>query len=300
MSKENKIFTFILSLIFCGAALVWYLKHPSSPFYKKEIYFFEFDQLGTLGLDAKVRVNGLLMGKVLSVELTEYKAQAKVSLSTQVKLPKDSKVNIVNVGLVGERVLDIKLGDATDYYRPGDVVRGQYDMGSVALVVTAVKALGELSEIVASVRGVLDETIFDPRIERTWLRLKKRTKYLTLAIQKLRSGSTRDFDSLFNGLDSLKSNMVLFLDEAEINFNQVAESSNEMVKTGERLSDHLVLLSQELAQLRAATQDSTAGMIYHVMHDPQFQAELDSTLVSWRGLQEMIYNRRHILNVDVF
>lgn len=300
MSKENKIFSFVIGTVLVLILLAWFFKHPSSPYFPKKEYTFEFVDLGTLSEGAIVRVNGLALGEVTDVALTESRAQAKTIIHAKVEIPKDSKVRIFNVGLVGERILDIQLGRSEDVYSENEVISGVYDAGSVAIVVTATKAIVELSEIFYSVRGVLDSTIFHPQTAKTWKQIQVQAQALNRSILRLKNGSTEDFTQLFEGLDSLKANMKVMLAESQEGFGQLGESGSEMIQVGEQLTAQLGQLAQELEDLKALSENPESGFVYHMMRDPEFQSEMDSLVNSWQGINLMILNRSHILNVDVF
>lgn len=300
MNKENQIFTLVVSLVVGLLLAFWFFNHESSPYFAKNEHTFEFNQLGTMSAGAEVRVNGLLMGRVKEVKLTALKAHAIVDLDAQVKLPIDSKVRIVNVGLVGQRILDIKMGRSQEYFEPGDIIPGAYDMGSVAIVVTATKAIEELSDVFYSVSGVLDSTLFHPSIQKSWARIQSKTAQLNRAISALQSGSTQDFGALFQGLDSLKSNLKEVIEESDGQFTEVKASASEMVRVGKGLSAELKQLSQGIERIVEISKDPEAGAVYHMLHDKQYLDDLNSLLSSWGELKTQIINRTHVLNVDVF
>ena len=66
--------------------------------------------------ETKFKVNGLEVGKIEAIKLSE-KGQVLLygSLNTDVNLPSDSKFEIENEGILGDKVIEITIGKNKDY-----------------------------------------------------------------------------------------------------------------------------------------------------------------------------------------
>ncbi|MBS1174013.1 MAG: mlaD [Burkholderiaceae bacterium] len=73
-----------------------------------------FAGIGTLKLDAPVKMVGIEIGRVRDITLIddggEYKAKVTMDIHSDVKLPKDSQVMVYTAGLLGAQFIGINQG----------------------------------------------------------------------------------------------------------------------------------------------------------------------------------------------
>src|SRR3972149_5127187 len=69
-----------------------------------------FPNVGILNVGDPVSVSGVEKGKVKKIELYAGDVLVTFALTKDVKLKKDAKFTIMNVGLMGERLVDVKTG----------------------------------------------------------------------------------------------------------------------------------------------------------------------------------------------
>jgi phospholipid/cholesterol/gamma-HCH transport system substrate-binding protein len=83
-----------------------------------------FAGIGTLKLDAPVKMVGIEIGRVRDISLIddggEYKAKVTMDIHRDVKLPKDSQVMVYTAGLLGAQFIGINQGvDAANLVEDG-------------------------------------------------------------------------------------------------------------------------------------------------------------------------------------
>ena len=141
-------------------------------------YYLRFTQVSTLVLDDPVKVNGVKLGKVESIELAGHRVVVKIRLRTDVKIPKDSEIRVQNIGIMGERQIGMILGDSTTYFTPGDTITGQFDAG----IAEALGLVGEVCDstkvLLESVKQALNSTIVNTEFQ-------ERFKTLLVKAEKL-------------------------------------------------------------------------------------------------------------------
>lgn len=83
----------------------------------------EFMKVGGLSIGSDVRINGIKVGTVTAQNLNneDYTVNVVFSISSDVKLPKDSVVAIVGDGLMGDKFVKIEPGKAKEFLQDGDV-----------------------------------------------------------------------------------------------------------------------------------------------------------------------------------
>ena len=73
-----------------------------------------FAGVGTLKVDAPVKMTGIEIGRVKDIALIddggEYKAKVTMNIHSDVKLPKDSQVMVYTAGLLGAQFIGINQG----------------------------------------------------------------------------------------------------------------------------------------------------------------------------------------------
>lgn len=82
----------------------------------------EFMKVGGLSIGSDVRINGIKVGTVTSQNLNneDYTVKVTFSISSDVKLPKDSTVAIVSDGLMGDKFVKIEPGKSKEFLEDGD------------------------------------------------------------------------------------------------------------------------------------------------------------------------------------
>ena len=88
-----------------------------------------FLKVGGLNVGSDVRINGLKVGTVIAQNLDpdDYVADVKLSISSNIQLPKDSVVSIVSDGLVGNKFIKIEPGKSKEFLQNGDTVANTKD-----------------------------------------------------------------------------------------------------------------------------------------------------------------------------
>lgn len=82
----------------------------------------DFSKVGGLSVGSDVRLNGIKVGTVVSQKLNKdtYNAEVTLSLSPDLKLPKDSEIAIAADGLLGDKFIKIEPGTSTELFANGD------------------------------------------------------------------------------------------------------------------------------------------------------------------------------------
>ena len=81
----------------------------------------DFLKVGGLSIGSDVRINGIKIGTVTSQSLNneDYTVKVTFSISSDVKLPKDSTVAIVSDGLMGDKFVKIEPGKSKEFLADG-------------------------------------------------------------------------------------------------------------------------------------------------------------------------------------
>jgi phospholipid/cholesterol/gamma-HCH transport system substrate-binding protein len=78
-----------------------------------------FASVGDLKPGAPIRLAGVKIGQVASVELKEYLAETQLAIGRSVQLPKDTIASIRSEGLLGDTYVSLSPGGALENLRAG-------------------------------------------------------------------------------------------------------------------------------------------------------------------------------------
>ena len=89
----------------------------------------KFLKVGGLTVGSDVRINGIKVGTVIaqSLDPEDYVANVKLSIASNVQLPKDNIVSIVGDGLIGNKFVKIEPGKSKEFLQNGDMVANTKD-----------------------------------------------------------------------------------------------------------------------------------------------------------------------------
>ncbi len=150
--------TIFLAILILAIGLMWFqgFKIRRSTYLLNAV----FPMVGGIDRGDEVSVNGVEKGEVKRVTLRAHDVLVTMKLSADVRVPDDSWVILQTIGVMGERIVVILLGDANTFVAPGDTLRGIYDPG----ISEALASLGHLMEDLTTltvdikrIAGVLSE-----------------------------------------------------------------------------------------------------------------------------------------------
>ncbi len=105
----------------------------------------KFLKVGGISVGSDVRINGIKVGTVIGQKLNpdDYMVDLKLSISSDIKLPKDSTVAIVGDGLMGDKFVkiepgkeDIFLSDNDEFENTKDFKTLEDMVGEIIFMVT--------------------------------------------------------------------------------------------------------------------------------------------------------------------
>lgn len=266
-------------------------------------FHLRFTQVSTLVLDDPVKVNGVKLGKVESIELSGHRVVVTIRLRTDVKIPKDSEIRVQNIGIMGERQIGIILGDQTDYFAPGDTITGQFDAG----IAEAIGLAGELCDstkvLLESVKHALNQTIVNPEFQERFKTLLVKAETLEdRAITMLNTTdpqlkkSLQGLNQVVVKVDSLIDGVKPPIDNMFANTDKVMSDADKLIGELEGVTNHLDELIVKV-QTKIESKDNTVGIL---LNDRTLHDDLVKTVHSADSLVRVILHDGLDINVDLF
>ena len=268
-----------------------------------DVYHLRFTQVSTLVLDDPVKINGVKLGRVESIELSGHRVVVTIRLKSNVKIPKDSEIRVQNIGIMGECQIGMILGDSEEYFVPGDTITGQFDAGIAEALGLAGEVCDSTKVLLEAVKTALNGTIAspdfqdrfktllvkaenledrlmslvvttDPQLKKSLANLNK----VTVKVNELVDGVKEPINGLFAGTDKVMGN------------------ANQLISELEGVTKHLDGLIAKV-QTKMDSRDNTVGIL---LNDRQLHDDLVKTVRSADSLFKIILQDGLDINVDFF
>jgi phospholipid/cholesterol/gamma-HCH transport system substrate-binding protein len=159
---QIRIGIFILLGLGVFLALVYLLGAQARYFERKYDLLAEFAEVGGLIEGAAVRLAGVQVGRVTSVELPPRPgAKVRVTLTVawrfQDRIRRDSEARIVTAGLLGDKLVEISIGSAeAPALRPGEILRGREPFELGQMVSEGTETLGNINRLAVALRSTVE------------------------------------------------------------------------------------------------------------------------------------------------
>ena len=279
----------------------WFFFHPNSPWHSRNHYLVAFEEIGNLKIGNDVNVNGLPKGYVEKFELTDSCVWAKLAVLSKVKIPINSEFRLVNVGLMGERVVDITLGDSKKYYANNSNIKGNFDAGSTTVGELAIDILKEASDIFSVVNDLAD-TLFSEQKMKDYKRLTEKGKKLGNKVSHFASSSERSAKASIDSLIEAKEKLAEILDKIKPNMDGAIENADLLGENFANLEKSLEAVKNSISSIAEILEsgENTISLALDKNQKGDLRREIFKILGDAEGLMEKIKRRGLDLNVTIW
>ncbi len=276
-----------------------YFMKDIRPGQKYDKYYVRFNQVSTLTEGDPVKINGVPLGKVETIELDKNKVRVTLKIKRGVTIPKDSRIRVQNIGLMGERQIGIILGDAKEVYPVGSSLPGLFDAGIAEVMGLGGEVFMQADDLVRTVKKVLDSTVAKPEFADNFNVALAQARELSDRANQL----LRDLEPKLNGsLENLQLASTDIKNLVEEQKGPVAQLISDGHQVAEQLKsvvekvDHLAGQLGETVDKMNSSQSTLGALI----HDENFYRQLRNTLDNADSLFRQIKKQGLDVNVDLF
>ncbi len=271
----------ILIALFILVAGVLWLKEASLS-RKMVTYTVLFPNTGTLQKGDPVQANGVKKGTVADIRLRGDQVAVVLNLEKGVYLTDSSRINVVNIGLLGERGIGIKLnshGKKVDFNTKKDTtfMMGKFDTGISEAMAKLGEVLVEVETLVVNVSGIVESTIGDTAFITLFESVVGRLDTITVVAQNLVRKNEPLLDRSMKNLSAVSADLKKLMDDN-------SGSINNMVANGEQLTSRSLAVIAQVESLAVAVQtvvhrvESGEGTLGKLYKDDQFYTDLKQTI----------------------
>jgi phospholipid/cholesterol/gamma-HCH transport system substrate-binding protein len=232
-------FVVVVAALAAVIGTMWFQKFQLAE--KRYSFFAVFNEVGGLVSGDPIYVNGVERGRVNRIDLGADRVVVEMAVREGVVIPSDSRVALKSIGIMGERLVAITLGDSPAAIAAGDTLTGEFLMG--------------LSEVMGAAGSILDD------VKATTAQLREIAETLG-AEGKLREG-VEDFAATSRNMRGITENNRARLDRAIMRFDRSAMLLDSL------LTGHYTELDSSFAALARAGGkfDVTVNNLHEVSND---------------------------------
>ncbi|MFI3282790.1 MAG: MlaD family protein [Rikenellaceae bacterium] len=124
MKKEVRIGIFAVAMICCAWAGTKFFSGIDI-FSRNIEYKAVYQQIGGIQTASAIMIKGVKVGTITDIEFdpsVSNDVNLQLTIQRKYKIPVDSKAKIANNGLMGGKIIDITLGESSEYLEKGDYI----------------------------------------------------------------------------------------------------------------------------------------------------------------------------------
>lgn len=252
--------------------------------FKPDTYFYaKYDRVDGIVKTTHVYVNGFQVGHISDI-IFDYSKEAPIVLEITVDkkllVPVGTVAEVYDTGLMGDKAIQLKLGNSSQYHVAGDTLRSATQNGLIAGIVDQI--LPPIMELV-------------PSIDSTVIALKN-----VIESPEIKS-LLKNADATMANLKHSTSKLDSVIDTVQYICNDLSGVTNSLNKVN--WDSTMVSLKGTLTNLKTTTDkfNSTDNSIGALLNDKALYVSLDSTVNSANALlMDLKANPKRYVHFSVF
>ena len=289
ISNELKIGFWAIVAIVVMFYGIRYLKGINS-FKEGQFYYLNCDKVDGLAVSSHVKLNGLKVGMVRSMEYDQKNKTVLVLLNlydTDLKIPTDSRV-FVQSELLGTSDVILDMGDATTFFQPWDTIMAP--AATAGLLEKADPIIEQVSALMPKIDTLIsgiNVLVNESKMQESLLQINTLTQHLNSTVNQLNQLLRNDVPGIMNNLESATANLDTITTQAkEADIKQLLTSTNETIQTANSL----------LKQMQS--QDGSVGKL---LNSDEVYEQLNRTIADVDSLiNDIKANPKRYIHIKVF
>ena len=297
MSRRTEIQVGATVLVALAATLwgVTWLKELSLA-RKVRVWTIMFPQTGGLASSDEVQVNGLRKGSVQRVALVDDHVIVELALSSEITLTSDSRVNIRNVGMMGEKVIAVDYRSTGTPYAQGDTIQGVYEKGIPEVMAEMGGTIDAITELATQLKGIAETLERSGTVDKTLTNFHRTSEELKLAVSENRALLKETMTNLNAASRTAKT----LTTDREAQLKSTLDSFERSARGMERLTARLDSLRGTLQSVTNKI-DEGEGSLGRLVNDPRLYDDAKETVAEFKALiADIKKNPKKYINLSVF
>tara|TARA_R110002072_G_scaffold1989_2_gene16327 strand:- start:50702 stop:52054 length:1353 start_codon:yes stop_codon:yes gene_type:complete len=158
-----------------------------------------------------IKVAGISAGRIKSIELADNNALITFEVLKKISIPKNSKLRIKTVGFLGDKYLEIVIGDSTEELEENSFISSNEGAGLENLIKDAGTVLKDVKVIVASMKESLAPEGEEPPMKQILADVKDSTA----ALKRIVTSNEEKLNELIENMNNFSKDIAYQMDEDE-------------------------------------------------------------------------------------
>jgi phospholipid/cholesterol/gamma-HCH transport system substrate-binding protein len=297
MTQELKIGIVVATAIIIAGIMITLAGGRSiyKPGYTIKVYF---DYVSGLDIGAPVRLAGMEIGEVRRLQLVNDKIQVTIWVEASAKIRSDSRITINSLGIIGEKYIEITLGQKGRYLKNGDTIVGINPVNVDELLERSEKVVYMLDRQVRFLEALLFKG------EETWVELAKTINNMSEITQRINKLIKHHESDIIDSLHNIKEFTYAVKTISRDNRMNIQRIVQEVRKTTANMNKAVIHLDKEIdkcgkefiksteaiSRLCKAIQEGN-GMLSRIINDKQIAENIAEATKNLRELSEELKNK---------
>jgi phospholipid/cholesterol/gamma-HCH transport system substrate-binding protein len=163
-----------------------------------------------------IKVAGISAGRIVSIELQQNTALITFEILKQIQVTKNSKLRIKSVGFLGDKYLEIYIGDSTELLKKYDFIDSEEAAGIESLIKDTSEVLADVKQIVRSLKDSFAPQGEQPPMKLILADIKElvaNTKEVTASLKRMSTSNEERINSLIANLQDFSENLAYQMDK---------------------------------------------------------------------------------------
>lgn len=284
-AKEIKIgITFIVAvaILFFGLNFLKGINIFSS----SNRYFAVYKDIGGLVISNPVNIKGYKVGQVRKIRYdfeSEVPFVVELAIKKDIKLPKGTVFVLDDEGLIGGKIIDVKLGSGSDYYSSNDTIPTDVAENFMSHITQYIPNVSKIINNLDSISTNINTLTSDVNLRKTIASLRSTMDNINSAVVQLKQG-TASLPSTMSKLNSVATNLDTKVGRLDVDMlmTKVNQTLNGMENFTRKLNDP----------------NSSLGLL---LSDRALYDNLNSTVQNANSLMiDLKANPKRYVNISVF
>jgi phospholipid/cholesterol/gamma-HCH transport system substrate-binding protein len=163
-----------------------------------------------------IKVAGISAGRIVSIELQQNTALITFEILKQIQVTKNSKLRIKSVGFLGDKYLEIYIGDSTELLKKYDFIDSEEAAGIETLIKDTSEVLADVKQIVRSLKDSFAPQGEQPPLKVILADLKElvaNTKEVTASLKRMSTNNEEKINILISNLQNFSEDLAYQMDK---------------------------------------------------------------------------------------
>ncbi|MCR5757087.1 MAG: MlaD family protein [Selenomonas sp.] len=284
MSVEAKVGAFTLAGLALLAAVIIMLSGFKISGDKGYTLYAGFKQVVGVEPQSLVRLSGVPVGKVTSIENDGQGVTVAMEINDGVQIPKGSQVGIGASGVMGDKFINIMPGDGeAGYLSEGDYLLGTEEAGMDELFQNANKVVLQAQDLLTSMNNIVGNEVFQTSIVQMMVNLRDTTAHINgmlSAMEQMVNANQGNINQTLTNVNLMTASLNRTMHSVEAMMNNLATVGADP-QTAENLRITLDNITQTSEKIRIISEG-----IAKVAGDEKTVEDVKATIHNAREITE--------------